>query len=137
MCAASLLTRSSWVLLVIAVGFALRVASGPRFSPLARVAVMAASRLGEPRLVPGAPKRFAQSVGLVVSGSAAVLGVAGFTRSALALVALLLVFASLEAFVGFCAGCFLFGRLVRAGVVGEQACAACADLSVGAEPATS
>jgi hypothetical protein len=46
-----------------------------------------------------------------------------------ALIALILVAASLEAFAGFCLGCVMFARLMRAGVIPEAVCEACADLS--------
>jgi hypothetical protein len=45
-------------------------------------------------------------------------------------VAVLLVFALLESVVGFCAGCWVFGLLMRAGVVPEQTCQACNDISL-------
>ena len=41
-----------------------------------------------------------------------------------ALVAILVLFATLESVVGFCAGCRLFGLLMRAGVIPEETCEA-------------
>jgi len=38
--------------------------------------------------------------------------------------------ASLEAFVGFCCGCWMFAQLMRAGLVPETVCAECNDLSL-------
>lgn len=127
------LVTQQWVLTaLLAVGFALRVAAGPRFSPLGRVAVhLVAPRLGAPRLVPGPPKRFAQAVGLVVSTGAAVAALGfGATGVASALVGVLIVFATLESALGFCAGCWAFGLLMRLGVIPEETCAACNDLSL-------
>lgn len=37
--------------------------------------------------------------------------------------------AGLEAIVGFCVGCRLFGLLIRAGLVPAEICAECADIS--------
>ena len=43
---------------------------------------------------------------------------------------MLLVFATLESVVGFCAGCCVFGQLMKVGLVPEETCAACADISL-------
>ena len=129
------LATQQWALAVLlAAGFALRVAAGPRFSPLGRVAVhVVAPLLGAPRLVPGPPKRFAQAVGLVVSTAAAVAALGfGATTTASVLLGVLVVFATLESAVGFCAGCWAFGHLMRLGLVPEETCAACNDLSLRA-----
>ncbi|KGN40537.1 DUF4395 domain-containing protein [Knoellia aerolata] len=128
----TLLTQQWWLAVVLAVGFALRVAAGPRFSPLGRLAVHAiAPRFGAPRLVPGPPKRFAQAVGLAVSGGAAVAALGfGATGVASVLVGVLVVFATLESALGFCAGCWAFGHLMRLGVIPEETCAACNDLTL-------
>ncbi len=133
-----LVTGWRWLVVVMALGFLARVFTGPRLSPLGQLATrVLAPRLGEPRLVPGPPKRFAQSVGLVVTGSAAVLAVGfGEQRAALALVALILVFALLESALGFCAGCWAFGQLIRLGVIPPEACEACADIRLRPEAAS-
>ena len=55
----------------------------------------------------------------------------GLTTLANALVALLLVFATLESVVGFCTGCWLFGRLMQAGVIPEATCQACNNITWG------
>src|SRR5688572_12359020 len=95
-----------WLAAVLAVGFALRVAGGPRYSPLGRLAVhVVAPRFGEALLVPGPPKRFAQAIGLATSSAAAVAALAfGATTVASVLLGVLVVFATLESAVGFCAG---------------------------------
>ncbi|HYN30576.1 MAG TPA: DUF4395 domain-containing protein [Dermatophilaceae bacterium] len=123
-----------WLTVLLAGGFALRVAAGPRWSPLGRLAAeVVAPRLGEPRLVPGPPKRFAQAVGLGVSAAAAVavlgLGGAGAEGVATGLLGKLLAFAALESVWGFCAGCWAFGLLMRAGWVPQETCAACSDIT--------
>src|ERR1700709_724794 len=68
---AALLPGLTWLALPIAVGFLLRVAAGPRFSPLGQLATrLIAPRLGPARLVPGPPKRFAQAIGATLSTAA-------------------------------------------------------------------
>ena len=129
--AVALLTGWLWLTAVLAVGFALRVASGPRFDPFGQLATkVIAPRLGEPVLVPGPPKRFAQAVGLVLTLVATGFLLAGLPAVTTALLAVLLVFATLESVFGFCAGCYAFGLLMRAGLVPEETCAACNDISL-------
>jgi len=129
--AVALLTGWLWLSAVLAVGFALRVASGPRFDPFGQLATtVIAPRLGEPVLVPGPPKRFAQAIGLVLTLVATGFLVAGLPVVTTALLGILLVFATLESAFGFCAGCYAFGLLMRAGLVPEETCAACNDISL-------
>jgi len=49
---------------------------------------------------------------------------------AVALLAVITLFAALESGVGFCAGCWLYGRLIRIGVVSDDTCVECADITV-------
>ena len=80
----TLITGWHWLIVLLAVGFAARVASGPRFSLLGRLATQViAPRLGLPKFVPGPPKRFAQAIGLILTTVAAVLSLAfGLTTAA-------------------------------------------------------
>ena len=131
--ALTLATGWLWLVPAIALGFLARVLAGPRFSLLGRLATqVVAPRLGAPKLVPGPPKRFAQGIGLTLTTVASVLGLAlGWTGAALALVGVLAVFALLESVVGFCAGCWVFGHLMRLGVIPHEVCVACNDLTCG------
>ncbi len=126
----TLVTGWYWLTIPLALGFLARVLAGPTLSPLARLATAAvAPRLGVPKLVPGPPKRFAQAVGLVLTLSAAAAGVVfdqGVVVSGLLVV--LVTFATLEAAIGFCAGCWTFYQLTRVGVIPAAACLACADI---------
>lgn len=131
--AAAVVVQSPWLTGAIALGFLLRVLAGPRLSPLA----LLASRVLVPRLpfrakwVPGPPKRFAQAIGLVFSGSATVLGLLGLDTAASVVLAALVVAAGLEAFAGLCLGCRAFALLMRAGVVPADVCERCNDLWAG------
>ena len=125
-----LVTGWHWLIAVMALGFLARVLTGPRLSPLGQLATrVVAPRLGEPKLVPGPPKRFAQTVGLVFTTSAAVLSL-GFGQRTIAVVLMvvLLAFALLESVLGFCAGCWVFGHLMRLGLIPEETCEACNDI---------
>ena len=112
-----------WLLAPLVYGFAARMASGPTLSPLGQLVTRAISPRvpGEHRPVPGRPKRFAQAIGLVVSGSAAVAWLAGAPWLTYALIGVLLAAASLEAFAGVCVGCIVYRFLWE--------CEECADIS--------
>lgn len=126
----ALVTGWLWLAAVLAVGFALRVASGPRFDPFGQVATkVLAPRLGLPVFVAGAPKRFAQAIGFVLTTAATVALAVGAPVVTFALLSVLVVFALLESVVGFCAGCWMFGYLMRWGLVPEDVCVECADIS--------
>jgi hypothetical protein len=121
----------SWLPLVMAIGFALRVMSGPRFSPLALLMTKVVRPLVpvEPRWVAGPPKRFAQTVGFAFTTVASVLWLAfGLEGPATVVLALLVVAASLEAFVGLCLGCRMFAVGMRLGLVPEPVCERCASI---------
>lgn len=121
-----------WLLVPLALGFIGRVLAGPRLSPLGWLAMkVIGPRLGEPRPSPGPPKRFAQGIGVVFSTTAAVLALAfDLHLTAGIVLGVLTLFATLEAALGFCAGCFAFGHLMRLGVIPEETCEACADISL-------
>jgi hypothetical protein len=126
-CVAILVTGWTVLLVLLAWGFVARVATGPTLSPLGSLV----TRVVRPRLAwaardtPGPPKRFAQGIGATLSVGALV---AGAGTVADVLVAAILVAASLEAFAGFCLGCWLFRILMTIGVVPEETCEACRDL---------
>ncbi len=133
LCAAALAFRQPWILIPLAYGFWARVLTGPTLSPLGQLAtrVIAPRLHGEPRLVAGPPKRFAQAIGVVFSTSALVLWYGfGLATAAWVVIAMLAAAAFLEAVFGLCLGCLAFGVLMRAGVIPEDVCRACADLSL-------
>ena len=124
----TLLTGAYWLLAVLAYGFWARVLTGPTLSPLGQFAVkVAAPRFGDPKYVPGPPKRFAQGIGaaLTTAGAVAALGF-GATGVADVLLGLLIVAAGLESILGYCLGCTLFGGLMRIGLIPQSVCDRCA-----------
>ena len=129
---ASLTLITDWhgLIALLALGFLARVLTGPKLSVLGQLATrVIAPRLGPPRLVPGPPKRFAQAIGLSLTTVAAVSSlVFGAELLATVLVTVLLVFALLESVVGFCAGCWLFARLMAIGLIPQEVCEACANI---------
>jgi len=118
-----------WLLVPLTYGFIARVASGPRFSPLALlVTKIIVPRVPiAPRPTPGPPKRFAQGIGVAFSTTAAILVLAlDLKTPGYAVLGALVVAASLEAFAGLCLGCKAFALLMRAGVIPEEVCERCA-----------
>lgn len=125
---AIIFTDQSWLLFLLAYGFLARVATGPTLSPMGQFATRVLVPLvGNPqRPVPGPPKRFAQTIGLVFSIAALVLFfVVGSAMAAKGVLAVLVLFAALESGVGFCAGCFVFGYLMRWGLIPRSVCEEC------------
>ncbi|MHB8681250.1 MAG: DUF4395 domain-containing protein [Acidimicrobiales bacterium] len=131
-CIATIAWGQGWLLVPLAAGFWLRALTGPRISPLALMATrVVAPRLGEPKLVAGPPKRFAQGMGVAFSTTALVLWFgAGLHTAALVVTGLLAAAAFLESALAVCLGCQVFGLLMRAGVIPEEVCVACADISL-------
>ena len=125
----TLLTGWYWLLVPIAYGFCARALTGPTLSPLGRFAMdVIGPRLGEKKPVPGPPKRFAQAIGAVCTTLGAIFALAlDWTTAADALLALMVVFATLESVFAFCAGCTMFAGLMRLGVIPEETCEACAN----------
>jgi len=121
--------QQGWILPVLAYGFVARALTGPKLSPLALVA----TRFVTPRLPfahrysPGPAKRFAQSIGAVFTVTATLLWyAAGQHTAALALAAVIAVFASLESGFGLCVGCKAFFLGMRLGIVPPSVCEDCA-----------
>jgi hypothetical protein len=117
-----------WLLAILVYGFAARVTTGPTLSPLGLISTrVLVPLLGNPsRPTPGPPKQFAQAVGLAFSVTALVLFL--LVDSSVpyrAVLGVLAGFAFLESGVGFCAGCFVFGWLMKWGVIPASICEEC------------
>lgn len=120
-----------WVLIPLTYGFLARLLTGPTLSPLGRFAVaVVAPLMGEPRLTPGPPKRFAQGIGAAFTITASVLWLTGYPGAARVVAGMLAGAAFLEAAFGFCLGCRVFALLMRLGVIPETVCEECNDLSL-------
>jgi hypothetical protein len=133
LCVVAIATGEPWLLVPLCCGFWARVLTGPTLSPLGQLAtrVVAPRIPGSPRLVAGPPKRFAQAMGVAFSTTAVVLWF-GFRLGTAAWVVtgLLAAAAFLEAAFGLCLGCRVFALLMQAGLVPDEVCEACADLSL-------
>jgi len=122
-----------WIYAVLAVDFTLRVTFGPKASPAAQ----AVQRVVRPRVraakapTAGPPKRFAAGIGAVLTTAAAVLWALGVAAPlVVAIGAVMVVFPALESIFGICVGCKAFAVLMKLGVVPEEICLECADISL-------
>ncbi|TGK23621.1 DUF4395 domain-containing protein [Leptospira stimsonii] len=128
---ATLFTQSIWLNLALFYGFTARVLYGPKFSLFAKLAIhgiVPLFRLGE-RPTPGPPKRFAQTIGFGFSLTSLVLLSQGQIFAFQIVLGILAFFAALESILGFCAGCFVFGYLMQWGVIPQEVCEKCNNLT--------
>jgi hypothetical protein len=127
MATAAVLLDAKWILPILFYGFVARVLTGPKLSPLGQlVTKQITPRLPfKEKLVAGPPKRFAQAMGVAFSGVALLLALTDHWFAGQVVLGLLIVAASLEAFVGLCLGCKVFALLMRFGVIPEEVCEAC------------
>lgn len=126
-----LATGAYWLLIPLAYGFWARVLTGPTLSPLGWTAQnVVAPRLGERKPVPGPPKRFAQGMGAAMATVALVCWlVIGSHAVTDVVLGLFVVAAGLESIFAVCLGCQVFALLMRAGLIPEDVCAECTDIS--------
>jgi hypothetical protein len=127
----TLATGWYWLLIPITYGFWARVLTGPKLSPLGWTAMnVIAPRLGDKVYVPGPPKRFAQGIGTAFSSLALLFGLilGEHTVADIFLIAFIPA-AGLESIFGVCVGCKMFALLMRLGLIPEDVCAECADIS--------
>ena len=129
---AFLLTNSTLILVALTYGFAARVAAGPAFSPLA----LFVTRVVTPKLnfnhklVPGPPKRFAQTIGLTFAATALILTLLDYSYAANLVIAALIIAATLESVFAICLGCIMFSFLMKLGVIPASVCESCNDISL-------
>lgn len=128
-CLISLEANFAWiVLLIMTYGFLARVSSGPKISPLALLVtkVLVPKFNMDEKLVPGPPKRFAQSIGLIFSTSTFILWLINFNSVCIFLLSILSIFAFLESVLGYCFACKVFKILISVGLIPEEVCERCA-----------
>jgi hypothetical protein len=130
MAGATIAFDQPWILVPLTYGFAARVLTGPKLSPLGQFATrIVTPRLKvEHRFVPGPPKRLAQGIGLAMSSTALVLAASGHKPAAYRVLGGLLAAAGLESLFGFCIACRAFPLLMKAGIIPEDVCRECADI---------
>ncbi|NUQ90503.1 MAG: DUF4395 domain-containing protein [Glycomyces artemisiae] len=136
MSVAALVFQAEWLVVVIALGFIARVATGPTLSVLGQLVTrVIVPRLPvEPKPVPGPPKRFAQGIGVAFSvTSALLLLVFDADLAGWIVLAALAAAATLESAFAFCLGCKMFALLTKAGLIPASVCEACNDITARTE----
>ncbi len=111
--AAVYLATGLWVIVVFLLfDFFLRTNNWGKYSPLAILsdAVIKQFRIRH-KPIDRAPKRFSAGVGLVFTFGILISHLVGFGTAAIVLTSVLLFFAILESFAGFCAGCHVYSLL--------------------------
>ena len=135
MAVATIVLDQPLITLLLVYGFIARVLAGPRLSPLAiLVTRVIVPKFHLPyRPVAGPPKRFAATIGIVFSVSAAVLSLGfGLNGAAYAVLGGLIFAAGLESVFGYCLGCKVFGLLMGWGIIPESVCEDCANFETRA-----
>jgi hypothetical protein len=119
---------SSWYpIIFLVLDFFIRAAIKPKYSLTALISRIFLAKLlrFKKRMILAKPKRFAAWIGLVMSALATVAGVLGYVPVMLIIIAILALFSFLEAFLKFCAGCKIFGLLIKIGLLKEEVCFEC------------
>jgi len=134
----ALATQQWWLYAVLAVDFSLRATLGPRASPIARLVQrwIRPAVSAPKRPTAGPPKRFAAAIGAVMTiaatalwGISLVTGSTGVIVAVVVIGAIMVLFPALESILGICVGCILFSGLMRLGVIPEEVCLECADIT--------
>lgn len=122
-----------WIYVVLALDFTLRTAFGPKASPVAQ----GVQRFVRPRVkaakrpTAGPPKRFAAGIGAALTAVASLLWLLDVAGPAVVTIgAIMVVFPALEAILGICVGCKVFAVLMKLGLVPEEICLECADITL-------
>lgn len=93
----------------LVIDFAVRSSRYGKESPLARISNILASLLELPsRPIDRGPKVFAARIGLILSTALLLSSLYGYSSLSRGLAAVLLFFAFLESFWGFCAACYIY-----------------------------
>jgi len=101
-------------IVVLLADFVLRAFNLNAYSPLAWISGAVVKQLGlKTKPVDRAPKRFAAFMGVTFVSFILIAGLTHYMLLSKVIAGILIVFASLESFAGFCAGCYVFTFLNR------------------------
>ena len=113
--AVTFLTTGLWLIpAFLTIDFLLRANYWGKFSLLAILSDAVIKQLKiKNKPTDRAPKRFAAGVGLIFSTGILVLSLFHLSTAAFIGMSVLVIFAFLESFVGFCAGCYVYSILLK------------------------
>jgi hypothetical protein len=109
------LITDSWIIIaLLLIDFALRAFNYTAYSPLSLISGVIVKKLKlKNKPVDRAPKRFAAIVGTTFLAIILVSITTDMLTASKLITVILIVFASLESFAGFCAGCYVYSFLKR------------------------
>ncbi len=113
------LVTTSWIVAaVLSVDFLLRAFNLNAYSPFGIISdeIVKLFKL-QNKPVDRAPKRFATFTGLVFSTAILITSLTQLTETSEILTVVLIIFAALESFVCFCAGCYVYSLLKRLNII--------------------
>ena len=107
-----LITGNAWIIIALGADFLIRGFIKPTFSPVSALsgALLRALRT-KPQLINAGPKLFAAKMGFVFCAVIAVPAFLQFSFYTLFVSGIFILFASLEAFAGYCAACRIYSLL--------------------------
>ncbi len=110
-------TPAKWLIIVVALDFAVRLFFGVEKSPVCVVIKNALNLLNvEPCLINAGPKRFAAKLGFGFSLMITAFYLFQMTNAAVIAGSLMAVLAGFEAFLGYCVGCKIYNILTSLGL---------------------
>jgi hypothetical protein len=117
----------------VVLGYFLRVLTGPKLDPQAFIVLFLLKPFFQKIFCSfpnddfhaGPPKRFAQTIGFCTASTATVLGYFGLTLASYSVWGFLGFLCALQFTTGFCLGCFIFGILMKAGLIPKETCNKC------------
>lgn len=121
----SVITLSIIPIIILLADFSIRVILVPKLSPLVLLSNTIISKIFRKRIILFKPKRFAAGIGMLMSAAALVLLILNYNFVTIIVMLVLALFSFLETFFKFCAGCKIFGLLIKCGVFEEDECLDC------------
>lgn len=107
-------TPYKWIIYVLVVDFAIKVIFRPKYSPISQLNMRILKLFKvAPEMIFAAPKIFALKIGLTFSLAGMILHLFGLDLAALIVISILAFFAFLEAFFGFCMGCWAHSYYIK------------------------
>lgn len=122
----ALLTMSIIPIIILVGDFCIRSMVSPNYSPLVYVSkkIQTVTKFRK-KMVTFKPKRFAAFIGLFMSLTILILHLNNLFIWVVIVLSILILFSFLETFFKFCAGCKIFGLLMRIGIIKEDECIDC------------
>lgn len=123
----AILFKQPIIMLILSIDFFIRSLINSKFSILAILAkkLFAEKIPFREKIILMKPKKFAASIGAILSLAAGIFGLSGQIPIMIFITGVLLLFSIFEAFFKFCAGCWMFGVLIRLNIISDDNCLEC------------